>query len=118
MAGCNNPSPSFTAQYFLRQILCLLQSIFVPSGSRSPSRTRTVSVTSDFEPLPAELGNFVSIFNYTGADLTIRKADNTDGSAQITIPDKAWVGLSIAQYTSEIEITADSGAAGVQYVID
>ena len=78
----------------------------------------TQSVTTSWVDLESRSGQRVSILNSTGADLLIRmKGDNAAGRTT-TLADTQSVALGIVAVSSEIQISAAAGAAGVQVVVD
>jgi len=118
--ACKIPSPSVTAQALLNAILCQIKSwsLAPTSGQVSPSRTRNTGATAGWVALPAEIANDVSIYNYTSADLDIRKADATGSTQFITIADGQTVVLTVASNASEIEVRGAGVAPGVNYVLN
>lgn len=78
---------------------------------------RQVSVTTSWAALPAIRAGQVHCINLTGADLEIRYAGDTSAGHLVAIPDKGFVALPVVNQSSELQIKAAAGAAGVNLVI-
>jgi hypothetical protein len=96
----------------------LLKQVLVSTvGSNAKGNLRTVSSTTGWVALPNLTASQVDILNTTGENLFIRYASETASGQQITLPDERSVALGVNSNSNEIQISATTGAAGVQLIV-
>lgn len=82
------------------------------------SRIRNQAVTTSYVNLPTLSAKNVSVFNGTGADINIRRADEVGGANINVIPSGNSASYRVLENSNELQISAGSNANGVQLIID